>query len=44
LNNIQLALANSKRCANIVFQKAPVHEQRTFHFFLDPKEASNLLY
>lgn len=44
LNNIQLALAYSKKCANILFQKALVHEQKTFWFFLDPKEASNLLY
>jgi hypothetical protein len=33
LNNIQLALAYLKRCANILFQKALVHEQKTFRFF-----------
>jgi hypothetical protein len=26
LNNIQLALAYSKKCTNILFQKAPMHE------------------
>jgi hypothetical protein len=27
-----------------LFQKTPMHERKTFRFFLDPKEASNLSY
>ena len=44
LNNIQFALVHSKRCEEILRQAAPLHEQKTFRFFLDPKEASNLSY
>lgn len=44
LNNIQFALAYSTRCENILCEKAPLHEQNIFRFFLDPKEASNLSY
>lgn len=44
LNNIPFTLAYSKKCEEILRKKAPVHEQETFRFFLDPKEASNLSY
>jgi hypothetical protein len=44
LNNIKFALAYSRRCENILRDGAPLHEQRTFHFFLDLVEASNLSY
>jgi hypothetical protein len=42
-NTIQLALAYSKRCANILFQKAPVHEQKTFRFFFGSKRSIKLV-
>ena len=44
LNNIQLAVFHSERCENILFEKVPLHEQRTYCFFLNHKEASNLSY
>ena len=44
LNNIQSALSCSKRCEDILRKSAPLHEQKTFCFFLDPKEASTLSY
>ena len=44
MNNIQLAVSHSERCENILREKVPLHEQRTYRFFLDHKEASNLSY
>ena len=44
LNNIQLAISHLERCKNVLREKVPLHEQQTYHFFLDHKEASNLLY
>ena len=44
MNNIQLAVSHSERCENILRKKVPLHEQQTYRFFLDHKEASNLLY
>jgi ribosomal protein L31E len=44
LNNIKFVLTYSRRCENILWDQAPLHEQRTFHFFLEPVEASNLSY
>ena len=44
LNNIQLAVAHLERCEGILHDKVPLHEQRTYRFFLDHKEASSLSY
>ena len=44
MNNIQLVVSHSERCKNILHEKVPLHEQRTYRFFLDHKEASNLSY
>jgi hypothetical protein len=44
LNNIKFALTYLRRCENVLRDRAPLHEQRTFRFFLDPVEASNLSY
>jgi hypothetical protein len=44
LNNINFALAYLRRCENILWNQAPLHEQCTFRFFLDPVEVSNLSY
>jgi hypothetical protein len=35
LNNIKFALAYSRRCENILRDRVPLHEQKTFRFFLD---------
>jgi hypothetical protein len=44
LNDIKFALAYSKRFENILQDKALLYEQKTYQFFFDPMEASNLLY
>ena len=44
MNEIQLAVSHSERCENILRKKVPLHVQRTYCFFLDHKEASNLSY
>lgn len=44
LNNIQFVLAHLRRCKDNFHQEAPLHEQKTFCFFLNPKEASDLSY
>ena len=44
MNNIQLAVSHSERCENILREKVPLHEQQTYCFFLNHKEASNLSY
>ena len=44
LNNIQLVVSHSKMCENILLKKVSLHEQQTYRFFLDHKEASNLSY
>ena len=44
LNNIQLVVSHSERCENILCKKVLLHEQQTYRFFFDHKEASNLLY
>lgn len=41
LNNIQVVLAHFRTCEDTLGQKAPLHEEKIFCFFLDPKEASN---
>ena len=44
LNNIQLVVSHSERYKNILREKVSLYEQRTYRFFLDNKEASNLSY
>ena len=44
LNNIQIVVSHLERCKNILREKVSLHEQRTYRFFPDHKEASNLSY
>ena len=44
LKNIQLVVSHLERCENILCEKVPLLEQRTYRIFLDHKEASNLSY